>query len=91
MLEEADKRVGQSKAHGVQGSRAILSEHCYAEKWFTDLTFRKAVITLASYYCARGNCSRGRDFLQQIIEDHRHDEETRFILLAFLNDCLCSR
>ena len=67
-----------------------MLERYYAEKWFLELTFRQAAITIATYHCARGDCSRGRDFLRQIIEDDRHDEDTRFILLAFLNDCPCA-
>ena len=61
-----------------------MLERYYADKWFLKLTFRQAAITIATYHCARANYSRGRDFLQLIIEDQRHDEETRFILVALL-------
>ena len=88
MFEETSDPFEDTNAQDLPRYEA-LSERYYAEKWFLELTFRKAAITIASYHCARGNCSVGRDFLQQIIDDNRHDEETRFILEAFLYTCRC--
>ena len=53
-----------------------------ADKLFIEATFRRSVITLAYYYCARCDYDRAADFLRLIIEDNQQDEETRFILSA---------
>ena len=88
MFEETSEPFAETNAQDLRWHEA-LSEPAYGGKWFLELTFRQAVISIASYHCARGNCSLGRDLLQQIIEDDRHDEDTRLILEAFLYSCPC--
>ena len=88
MFEEISDPFAETNAQTLRWDEALLQRY-YAEKWFLELTFRKAVVTIASYHRARGECSRAREFLQQIIEDDQHDEDTRFILEAFLDVCPC--
>lgn len=90
MFEETSDPFTQPKAQDNQRSHELLPERYHAEKWFLELTFRQAAITITTYHCARGDCGGGRDIPRQFIEDDRHDEETRFILRAFLNGRPCA-
>ena len=85
-MSENNNPAGQSNGHSIYRADLTVPEICYAKKWFLEFTFRRAAITIATYHCARGECSRAREFLQQIIEDDQQDEETRFIFAAVLND-----
>lgn len=49
------------------------------------------MFAIAEYYPARGKCTRAIEFRETVTDDDRHDEGTRFIVAAFLNDCPCRR